>query len=324
MTDISLFVYGTLKRGEHNRGLCNGYACVEEAILPGRLYEYSPGSFPVLIVDEDRVLARGTGNLLADALTQAEHIEKCASSHVDQTDEYEPSQSGLVHGELFIFRDPEKLKRIDNLEGFAPGGGGLYDRDLVAVRTRSGVSPAWVYIVGEDSIKGEEIIDGLWPIRTFGYGSNMNSKNLYPFLQEKRQNPDNISPTELAALNDYELVWNYYSSDRWKAGAANIRESPNSKVYGLLLGVNNGILNAIDIKEGHPSCYKRVPLQVQREDGTPVWAWVYIAEANMGKRQDVWPRRDYLELILETARQYDFPIEYIQQLEQTPSKSGGD
>ena len=69
---LRLFVYGTLKRGywNHNR-LCRDAVSIEEATARGRLYEL-PSGIPALAVEDEDVLAQGTGDPLADAVTQYE------------------------------------------------------------------------------------------------------------------------------------------------------------------------------------------------------------------------------------------------------------
>ena len=56
----------------------------------------------------------------------------------------------MIHGEVLIFTEPERLARLDQLEGFHPTGRCLYHRVLAPVRLqgREWVA-AWVYTVGD-------------------------------------------------------------------------------------------------------------------------------------------------------------------------------
>lgn len=69
-----------------------------------------------------------------------------------------------VHGEVFTFDDPEeRLPALDNLEGFYPGGEGLYRRVLIPViltETETTVL-AWTY-AGE-AVSGVYLPGGRWP-----------------------------------------------------------------------------------------------------------------------------------------------------------------
>ncbi|QYJ14943.1 hypothetical protein Rxycam_00754 [Rubrobacter xylanophilus DSM 9941] len=154
MTTVSLFVYGTLKRGQPNHeAFCRGYLGVEEAAVKGRLFAL-PAGYPALVVQEEDVLATGTADPLADAALQerAKHRELP-----------EPRRS-LVRGELYYFRDPGiRLPALDAFEGFRPGSESLYLRVLVPALTATGkVVPAWTYTVpGKPA--GTPLPGGVWP-----------------------------------------------------------------------------------------------------------------------------------------------------------------
>ena len=67
---LKLSVYGTLKRGYWNHDAsCEGLLEIREGQVRNRLYD-GPG-FSVLEVSDEDILACGTANPLADALTQA-------------------------------------------------------------------------------------------------------------------------------------------------------------------------------------------------------------------------------------------------------------
>jgi len=69
-----------------------------------------------------------------------------------------------VYGELLTFDDPEsRLPAIDPLEGFHPGSSCLYRRVLVPVWAGGAVLPAWLYVVGDRSIRSfRELFGGTW------------------------------------------------------------------------------------------------------------------------------------------------------------------
>jgi gamma-glutamylcyclotransferase (GGCT)/AIG2-like uncharacterized protein YtfP len=139
---LRLFVYGTLKRGGryHDR-YCSGARSIETASVRGRVYQL-PEGYPVLVVPEGTILARGSADPAADVRRQA--AAALAISEVD------PSWTDIP-GELFTFDDPQtRLPRIDELEEFHPDGASLYRRVLLRVRCASGTSvAAWAYVAGE-------------------------------------------------------------------------------------------------------------------------------------------------------------------------------
>lgn len=137
-TILRLFVYGTLKQGYWNhQRFCAQARSIEPAAVWGRLYHLHAG-FPALEVPEERILARGTVDPLADARRQQE----IGTPHFDRpTGDWD-----LIHGELVTFTDPLRdLPPIDRLEGFWPDGHSMYQRVMVAVLCGHTSIPAWLY-----------------------------------------------------------------------------------------------------------------------------------------------------------------------------------
>ena len=153
-TVVTLFFYGTLKRGHANHDrYCHGALRVEEATLRGELYDL-PFGFPALVVPEEDVCAAGSADPIHDALEQR---------RLNDTGVHRPD-GPRVYGELFTFDDPEaRLPALDRLEGFEPGGGpNLYRRVLVPVETTDGTYiAAWVYAIEKPS--GIHLRGGRWP-----------------------------------------------------------------------------------------------------------------------------------------------------------------
>ncbi|MBT4814664.1 MAG: gamma-glutamylcyclotransferase [Lentisphaerae bacterium] len=139
---ITLFVYGTLKRGQWNHDrFCRNAVDIRPATIVGRLYQL-PAGFPAVVIPEETILAHGTANPLADARTQAELAERGVA--MPQAE----GNWGVVHGELITFPHPERdLPPIDRLEGFRPGWDGLYRRALVAVQADGDFGTVWVYLM---------------------------------------------------------------------------------------------------------------------------------------------------------------------------------
>ncbi len=146
---IALFVYGTLKRGFSNHdGYCRGVLAIEDALVCGCLY-IRPDRIPFLEVPQRDVLATGTADPAADAVTQERLAGDIESQQQAESPPVPPASSpGVVHGELLVFDDPEiRLSAIDRLEGFRPGGRSLYRRVLVPVRVKDSYTVAWTYAV---------------------------------------------------------------------------------------------------------------------------------------------------------------------------------
>jgi gamma-glutamylcyclotransferase (GGCT)/AIG2-like uncharacterized protein YtfP len=152
---LSMFFYGTLKRGERNyERYCSGALRVEGATLRGDLYDFPRMDYPALVVPEESILAYGTSDYAKDAEEQrwlgGEPVQLPAGPR--------------VFGELFLFDDPEsRLPALDRLEGFDPAhASSHYRRVLLPVETIGGlVLLAWAYVVEESP--GVNLPGGRWP-----------------------------------------------------------------------------------------------------------------------------------------------------------------
>jgi gamma-glutamylcyclotransferase (GGCT)/AIG2-like uncharacterized protein YtfP len=152
---LTMFVYGTLKRGERNHErYCGGVLRVEEGTVRGELYDLPHFGYPELIVPEESVRALGTNDPARDAEVQ-ERLARGRPSTLE---------GPLVVGEVFFFDDAgSRLPAIDRLEGFDPADASShYRRVLLPVEPEEGRALlAWAYVVREPS--GMHLPDGNWP-----------------------------------------------------------------------------------------------------------------------------------------------------------------
>lgn len=157
---ITLFVYGTLKKGfsNHDR-YCRNAIAIQPATVWGRLYDL--GAYPTLEVPETSILAHGTADPRADAATQA-RLNAHMPQHAANTSPL--GDWDRIHGECITLPNPEQnLPPIDYLEGFRPGKDSLYRRVLVPVQTPGGIIPIWLYIAGFLSINlNKDMRDIFW------------------------------------------------------------------------------------------------------------------------------------------------------------------
>ena len=151
---FSLFVYGTLKCGFSNHhGFCEGVLQVEEAFVPGDLYDL-PFGFPALVVPEDTIRATGTSDPIQDVIIQRRLNESPVALPQDG--------SPQAFGELLTFEDPvDRLPKLDHLEGFDPAGQSLYRRVLIPVETATRRIHAWAYTIEKPT--GAHLPGGRWP-----------------------------------------------------------------------------------------------------------------------------------------------------------------
>ena len=152
---LTMFIYGTLKRGERNHErYCSGALRVEEGAVRGELYDLPLFGYPELIVPEESVRAFGTDDPARDAELQ----ERLARGHPSTL------EGSLVSGEILYFDDAgSRLPAIDRLEGFDPADASSpFRRVLLPVEPEEGRALlAWAYVVREPS--GTYLPDGRWP-----------------------------------------------------------------------------------------------------------------------------------------------------------------
>jgi len=156
----------------------------------------------------------------------------------------------------------------------------------------------------------------------FVYGSEMNHSELMAWLEANRYDTALLADAAPGVLEGYDFVWNYFSPSR-HGGAVNLEPRPGSKIWGLLIEVEDKLLDAFDRKAGHPNYYsrgeERIPVK-RIQDGRTVFAWLYVAKPNKGARRDIWPTRDYKSRVLEAAMFWDFPEEYIRKIRDWPTR----
>lgn len=163
-------------------------------------------------------------------------------------------------------------------------------------------------------------------IWVFTYGSNMNLEDLQCWIENRelfRDEADEVLGLlrdygKRAVLEDYRLCWNYYSVGRC-GGAANVERASGQRVYGVAFRAGQRELDLFDVKEGHPRYYRRGEQQpVTLLDNGEVRASVYVARPN--RPEPVWPTAKYKAVLLEGARSWDLPQDYIATLETVPTK----
>lgn len=148
----------------------------------------------------------------------------------------------------------------------------------------------------------------------FAYGSNMDEEDLRIWCKEKYKPFPNWNLLGSACLENFQLVFNYYSSGR-KGGAANLMENSNHKVYGLLLEMNEGDRDTIRTKEGSPNYYEEIIVPVMYGANCITNVITYKVTKAKEKIEHQKPSKLYMNLILKNARGNNFPNEYIRYLE---------
>ena len=150
-------------------------------------------------------------------------------------------------------------------------------------------------------------------LRTFAYGSNM----VRAQMAVRCPGAEIVGAARLAG---FRLVFNRYSLN-WFGGVADVVPDDSSDVWGLVWNLAAGDLEALDDYEGFPEAYARKEAEVEIvETGELTIAWVYQV---VNKSPFIPPRVEYLQPIVEAARELDFPKEYQRMLRDTRTASRG-
>ncbi len=133
--------------------------------------------------------------------------------------------------------------------------------------------------------------------RYFAYGSNLNQND----LDEWQVNLQNPMPKR---LDDYRLGFTRHTDNR-KGGVADIIKDEKSFCWGVIFDVNSNDWPILDEKEGVLSnAYKQLYLS------DDVYTYTVVKKCCF-----VQPHQDYLNLIIEGARQHKLPESWIRHLE---------
>lgn len=110
-----------------------------------------------------------------------------------------------------------------------------------------------------------------------------------------------------AELRDHRLAFTRRSL-RTGTGVADVLAAPGASVWGALYELDGTQLAAIDEKEGNGWAYERRAVRVIAGDGE-LEAFVYAVIAP--DAEHVQPSREYLQALLEGARERGLPEDYV-------------
>jgi gamma-glutamylcyclotransferase (GGCT)/AIG2-like uncharacterized protein YtfP len=149
-------------------------------------------------------------------------------------------------------------------------------------------------------VKLLEQLKSLKQMYYFAYGSNMHHEEFATICPGKPF-------VSKGCISGYKFVYDGHSSGR-RGPVANIVESNEGVVWGVLFEIDEKCLKALDKKEGHPKSYRRKSIKVTHEDGSSYLAEVYYREGQeIGEPPD-----DYRQIVVQGAKYRRLPKEYIE------------
>jgi gamma-glutamylcyclotransferase (GGCT)/AIG2-like uncharacterized protein YtfP len=129
-------------------------------------------------------------------------------------------------------------------------------------------------------------------INYFAYGSNMS-------LNRMKSRNINFYNEEVGILENYKLVINKKSGKNPTKGFANIIDSENELVEGVLYQINENDLKLLDKFEGYPKHYSRKNVPIKLKNGNIKGAIVYIAAEEWVSKNKLEIDYEYKDFILE-------------------------
>ena len=146
----------------------------------------------------------------------------------------------------------------------------------------------------------------------FGYGSNLNLKDLRRYEGEKFPNKKKSFEETTNILDgifflpDYQLQFPVKSPSR-KAGVLDITPKLGHAVAGKLFEVEDWA--SLDKKEGAPNFYKKIPVTVIDENGKTFDAFTYVVSSK-SKVEYVKPNQDYVGIVSDGYKEFGISQKY--------------
>lgn len=150
------------------------------------------------------------------------------------------------------------------------------------------------------------------PTLYFGYGSNLDKNDWTKWCKERGKDPSGLKELGPAWLDEYQLVFDYYSSSR-ECGAANLVRvaSGMAATPGALFEIDEYTLKLLDRKEGVkiPGCYQRETVTVYTADGGSHEAVTYIHFSEDSGYHE--PSKHYESLIRNGLERLKLPTAWL-------------
>ncbi|MGG5252242.1 gamma-glutamylcyclotransferase [Neobacillus sp. SM06] len=239
------------------------------------------------------------------------------------------SRGFRTYGELYSVTK-EELRRLDQLEGFTPGGtNNLYERVTQTVYTDNGMTNAYVFVAGNADLFKKKIRNDDWKeynlqsgknhsVLYFAYGSCMDHKR----FTEKGCAHYFQNMVGVGVLANYTLRFTRKSSEDGMGRADVVEEGGivEGKVYDLPV---EALDNYLYKREGAPTAYRPTFVTIE-VDGKQVEALTFVVK---NKAEETAPPFWYEEEILRGAEGW-LTASYISNLKDhinflRKSKNGG-
>lgn len=148
------------------------------------------------------------------------------------------------------------------------------------------------------------------PVYYFAYGSNMLTSRLVDRVGA-------VTTVGNAMLSGYSFRFNKPSLDG--SGKANLVETKDCTVPGVLFQLIDKQLENLDKYEGAPNHYARTNVEVKIDSKT-YSAITYLATSKYSRKFSIKPSDEYLSLIVEGAKEHYIPNTHVYKALASPKK----
>ena len=125
--------------------------------------------------------------------------------------------------------------------------------------------------------------------------------------QMKERLGKTIKPIGIGILYGYALYFN-----KSPGGYANIRETANEKVFGVVYELTDEDIKKLDSYEGVPKDYEKKFVEIELGGaGKRIKCFTYVA---VKTDDNLKPKKEYLKRIIEGAKENNIPEEYIKEI----------
>jgi gamma-glutamylcyclotransferase (GGCT)/AIG2-like uncharacterized protein YtfP len=143
-------------------------------------------------------------------------------------------------------------------------------------------------------------------VRYFGYGSNLDTRDLRRWCGEKGMPLGRYEPAGAAFLPDHALAFHYYSRPR-SGGALDVTPATGCAVPGMLFDIDDSARAVLDRKEGLGLRYELREVTVLRSDGSMERAFTYGVMAPYREGRFIAPTDHYVSVVRRGLTAHGLP-----------------
>lgn len=143
----------------------------------------------------------------------------------------------------------------------------------------------------------------------FAYGSNTNRVDWQKWCKDHGCSPEVLRPVGVAYLPDHDLAFSRHSDSR-KGGVLDVVTRKGQLVHGVLFEVEGDGREAMDLKEGAPTCYEPFESVALTPEGRSIPVRTYRVPLEKKERY-VKPSAAYVKIVAKGMRDFDLPCDML-------------